>query len=250
MTSIKKHLTPVLFWVLMSPFLIYSWGHIASFLHSPMLSAPFVLLFLVLSIVIQSLLWGALLLWGIACWYIEYLAIQPVRLPLPTEFATMNQYLFSGIGFVMVFFYTVLLVGIAPRLRVSKAVPVPLVSSVQVAPVQNIPPKCLACRIHPIENTHYQLCAGCKKKYAHEIQRVRSQKYRARVIGEPATLTIGEWVQTLQAFRFLCAYCQLSQYAVMEHYIPMGHGVGTTKENCIPACVTCNAKKYNKHPER
>ena len=110
--------------------------------------------------------------------------------------------------------------------------------------------KCPVCRKEGIADVHYQLCSTCKKQFASEIQRVRTQKYRAKKLKEPATLTVVEWLQTLQSFNNLCAHCQKAPFQVMDHFIPLGHGVGTTKENCIPSCARCNGTKSNKHPEK
>ena len=123
------------------------------------------------------------------------------------------------------------------------------VKPIQSKAIQNEPAKCSACLVRPITDTHYHLCATCKKTYIHEIQRVRTQKYRARQIGEPETLTVGEWIQTLKAFNFHCAHCQKAPIQAMDHFIPLGYGIGTTKENCVPSCYKCNGKKAHKHPE-
>jgi 5-methylcytosine-specific restriction endonuclease McrA len=93
------------------------------------------------------------------------------------------------------------------------------------------------------------ICLVCAKKYRGEIQRVQAQKHRAKKAGALATLTIAEWLQTLETFHHLCAYCQATPYEVMEHYVPIARGGGTTAENCIPACTKCNAEKSDKHPE-
>jgi len=160
-----------------------------------------------------------------------------------------------------------LMVGLAPVLvlcALTTTLPVAFHSKklaiVQTTPIKVIPqlpvisaPKpmvCLICRTRPMTDMHYEVCAECKGRYAHEILRVRSQKYRAKQAGEPATLTVAEWVQTLQSFKFLCAYCQSTRFEALEHYIPIGHGAGTTKENCVPACRKCNSQKSNKHPEK
>jgi 5-methylcytosine-specific restriction endonuclease McrA len=108
---------------------------------------------------------------------------------------------------------------------------------------------CSACEHFPIKDTHYQLCLECKQQYSGEIQRVRSQKYRARQAHMEATLTVGEWIQTLQHFHFLCAHCQKKRFTVMDHFIPIDKGGGTTKENCIPSCAKCNGRKSSTHPE-
>ncbi len=64
--------------------------------------------------------------------------------------------------------------------------------------------RCSVCH----EPSIYEVCMECEKTYQKEIQRVRSQIWRAKKAGEPATLTIAEWLQTIANFNSLCAYCQ------------------------------------------
>lgn len=106
---------------------------------------------------------------------------------------------------------------------------------------------CTVCNEHPVTDKHYHLCSSCKHLYNAEMQRVRTQRHRAKEAGLDCTLTIVEWLHTLQAFKFKCAYCQVNRFEVMEHIIPMKHGGGTTKENCTPACTLCNSHKHAKY---
>lgn len=110
-------------------------------------------------------------------------------------------------------------------------------------------PICSICQ----RDSLYSVCLECEREHQHEIQRVRSQNWRAKKASEPATLTIDQWLRTLEAFNYKCAYCQTGPYQCMEHYIPIGQGKkdgGTTAKNCVPACHKCNTEKSNKHPER
>lgn len=61
--------------------------------------------------------------------------------------------------------------------------------------------------------------------------------------GTPATLTVDEWLASIDFFHGKCAYCQVNPYSVLEHILPTCFGGGTTKENCVPACVSCNLMK-------
>lgn len=108
-------------------------------------------------------------------------------------------------------------------------------------------PHCSICKT----SSEYEICLVCERKHTREIQRVRSQNWRAKKAGESATLTIAEWLDILEAFQYKCAYCQTGPYELMEHYIPIGQKTGgTTAKNCVPACRKCNAGKSNKHPEK
>jgi len=108
------------------------------------------------------------------------------------------------------------------------------------------------CSICMTQNL-YDICLECELKHKSEIHKVRSHNMRAKKAGEPATLTIAEWLTTLAEHRYQCAYCHDGKYEALEHYIPLGshdRRGGTTALNCVPACRKCNLEKSNKHPER
>jgi 5-methylcytosine-specific restriction endonuclease McrA len=71
-----------------------------------------------------------------------------------------------------------------------------------------------------------------------ELERVESQCFRAHTLRAEATLTLVEWLETLNYFHWRCAYCQSKPCQVMSHYIALPEG-GTTAANCIPACYRC-----------
>lgn len=78
---------------------------------------------------------------------------------------------------------------------------------------------------------------------------------RARVRGLPHTLTLSEWEDIKAFYNYSCAYCGRAWYEiegklVQEHVVPTTQGGGYTKENIVPACRSCNGKKYNKTPEQ
>ena len=108
---------------------------------------------------------------------------------------------------------------------------------------------CSVCKVAVASDHFLNICAECKEKYAGEAQLVRIHLYRARRAGTPATLTLPQWLETLNRFNHRCAYCPDGNYEVLEHYIPITQGGGTTQENCVLSCQKCNTKKRNKHPE-
>jgi 5-methylcytosine-specific restriction endonuclease McrA len=81
-----------------------------------------------------------------------------------------------------------------------------------------------------------------------ETNRVSRQRARARKAGQSATLTLDEWRETLRHYDLLCAYCQINKFRVLDHFIPLCLGGGTTADNCIPACDSCNDLKLDMHP--
>jgi 5-methylcytosine-specific restriction endonuclease McrA len=79
-----------------------------------------------------------------------------------------------------------------------------------------------------------------------EAIKLRGQLARAKKAEEPHTLTIQQWKTTLDYFENRCAYCG-SNYAVIEHFVSIGLGIGTVMGNCVPACKSCNALKVFNH---
>jgi hypothetical protein len=73
-----------------------------------------------------------------------------------------------------------------------------------------------------------------------ELERVESQCFRAQTLRAEATLTLVEWLETLNYFHWCCAYCQSKPCQVMSHYIALPEG-GTTATNCVPACYRCRS---------
>ena len=65
------------------------------------------------------------------------------------------------------------------------------------------------------------------------------------------TLTAEEWLNILKQHNFRCAYCGKNLFTLFtrperDHIIPINKGGNNTKENIVPACRGCNAKKHNK----
>ena len=89
------------------------------------------------------------------------------------------------------------------------------------------------------------LCPKCYKKltaYREESEASRAfPSVRANQLRR--SLTARQWKRTVDHFDGLCAYCGVKAYAVLEHATPMCRGGGTTILNCLPACVSCNARK-------
>lgn len=118
----------------------------------------------------------------------------------------------------------------------------------------------LICRCHVCQKlgtkgdfaAYGGLCSYCyeplKVKHLREYERLASQLSRARRAGVPATLTLYEWIGTLAAFDGKCAYCRVADFTCMEHFIPVELGGGTTADNCVPSCQSCNMLKKAKHP--
>jgi 5-methylcytosine-specific restriction endonuclease McrA len=97
---------------------------------------------------------------------------------------------------------------------------------------------------HPLSQ-----CSECYTKPP-VIQAVVSNNSRARMCGLPASLTNQDWESALAYFSNRCAYCTIRPYQALEHFIPIASGYGgTVASNCIPACMACNGKKGDRHPD-
>jgi len=63
------------------------------------------------------------------------------------------------------------------------------------------------------------------------------------------TLTAQEWLDILEKHNYRCVYCGIEfdceNLPTKEHVIPISWGGNNTKENVVPACKSCNCKKYN-----
>jgi hypothetical protein len=87
--------------------------------------------------------------------------------------------------------------------------------------------------------------AGTEENYLliiREIDRVKSQVERAKMLDVEATLTLVDWLTILEVFDWKCAYCLERPFQVMSHVIPFPSG-GTTSENCVPACYSCSSSR-------
>ncbi|HEV2653958.1 MAG TPA: HNH endonuclease signature motif containing protein [Ktedonobacteraceae bacterium] len=91
--------------------------------------------------------------------------------------------------------------------------------------------------------------AGTEENYLiliREVDRVKSQVQHARSLEAEATLTLVDWLLTLERFQWRCAYCQERSFEIMSHVVPLPRG-GTTSENCVPSCYSCSTGKGKMH---
>jgi 5-methylcytosine-specific restriction endonuclease McrA len=92
-----------------------------------------------------------------------------------------------------------------------------------------------------------RFCTTCKNDHhRREWERVRTQQSRARVAGLPESLTLTDWLRTLEHFERKCAYCMAVPFGSMEHFVPLSAGGGTVANNCVPSCNPCNTRKGNR----
>jgi predicted restriction endonuclease len=76
------------------------------------------------------------------------------------------------------------------------------------------------------------------------IEQARCARRRARKRSLPATLTGEQWRAIQRAYHHRCAYCgKRSHKLTQDHVIPLTKGGGTTPDNIVPACLSCNSGK-------
>ena len=84
-----------------------------------------------------------------------------------------------------------------------------------------------------------------------EVGRTANARRQARKKALPATLTRAEWQAIQAAYLHRCAYCGRKQNRLtQDHVIPLSKGGGTTRENIVPACKSCNFKKHTGLPPK
>lgn len=93
-------------------------------------------------------------------------------------------------------------------------------------------------------------CYDCYPIYRNLGAQVAQHLQRAVNANTPATLTLKQWAQAIAYFGQRCAYCQIRPFQVLEHFHPIALGGGTTEDNCVPACKSCNSKKGGAHSDR
>jgi 5-methylcytosine-specific restriction endonuclease McrA len=88
------------------------------------------------------------------------------------------------------------------------------------------------------------------RKYKHSplglAAAARSNNKRKRMKDATiSTLTVQQWEELQRTYKYRCVYCGEKKPLTQDHIIPLSKGGNHMKENVIPACRSCNAKKSN-----
>src|SRR5215475_13127883 len=106
---------------------------------------------------------------------------------------------------------------------------------------------CILCGVDYLarnRHMHASICPHCETpQLRREGKRWHVHVYRAQKAGVSATLTLAEWITTLNHFGWKCAYCLVNKHSLMEHIVSIKKGGGTTATNVVPACSKCNSRK-------
>lgn len=82
------------------------------------------------------------------------------------------------------------------------------------------------------------------------IAQLRRARQRASKRKLDANLYIDDWLQTCQDFDFFCAYCGVNTYSTIDHFVCLNaEKKGTTIDNCLPSCSSCNQRKGAMDPK-
>lgn len=82
---------------------------------------------------------------------------------------------------------------------------------------------------------------------AYRLRVIQKVRRREAKLAE-GSLTLQQWRAILAAHGGCCAYCG-GAATEMDHVIPLSRGGRHDKDNIVPACRSCNARKHAKTPE-
>ena len=79
------------------------------------------------------------------------------------------------------------------------------------------------------------------------ISRIGAALRYARLRGSPkADFSQEDWKGLLTEYNNSCVYCGDRGNLSIDHIIPVSKGGKHTKENIVPACISCNSRKGDK----
>ena len=100
--------------------------------------------------------------------------------------------------------------------------------------------------------SHRDILLAIEARYRqknHEKELIRYATRRARKLSLPSTLTDQHWLAIKAAYKQRCAYCgSKPKVLTQDHVIPITKGGGSTPDNIVPACASCNSAKRDRPP--
>lgn len=102
------------------------------------------------------------------------------------------------------------------------------------------------------KETHpeYEVNRGARRRAdpkQRQILRKNNIRYKARIAAAPGDGLTAEQVRDLK--RRPCHYCGKPAVEI-DHVVPIGNGGAHSIENVVPACRSCNARKWMRTPEQ
>lgn len=95
-------------------------------------------------------------------------------------------------------------------------------------------------------NNKEKVRAGFLRWYASNMEVVRAHNATRRALkrGAEGSHTAKEWLQALEYYGRMCAYCLIPVEAPQkEHVVALINGGSNYIENLVPSCPSCNARK-------
>lgn len=103
-------------------------------------------------------------------------------------------------------------------------------------------------KIRYLENREYEI-SKVRKYQKTEKGRINTiiqvQRRKARLKGLPNNFSSQNWKICLEYFNYKCCYCGRKKKLTKDHFIPLSKGGEFTKDNILPACLSCNISKHN-----
>ena len=78
-----------------------------------------------------------------------------------------------------------------------------------------------------------------RRHYVNSLAK-RSALLRGATISD---FTLEDWIELLEQYGYVCAYCHSTSKLTMDHIVPLSKGGNHTKANIAPACQPCNSRK-------
>lgn len=95
------------------------------------------------------------------------------------------------------------------------------------------------------QQTYQKWCSNHPQKVIE-----KAMKRYELLLSSDYTLTDKEWQEVLKYFNNSCAYCGSSESLTKDHVVPIIKGGTTSRNNIIPACLSCNRSKSNQEFEK
>lgn len=80
-----------------------------------------------------------------------------------------------------------------------------------------------------------------KDRYSHHDHK---KSVLRRAITSMGSFTLPEWIQMKRKYSFRCWYCRKKKPLTRDHVVPLCDGGKHSASNIVPACKSCNSRKW------
>ena len=78
---------------------------------------------------------------------------------------------------------------------------------------------------------------------------VSGHNRRLRMVVSDNPITFVQWNKLKKKHGGICFYCGKKKKLTQDHFIPLTMGGSHNVSNIVPACKSCNSRKYNTMPD-